>query len=764
MRGAGAFLVLALLLAAPGQAGAGPRKLALELWVNGANTGQTVAADAEAGVLSLPRAILIANGIVFASDAKGEFVMLDGREGVTATVDESAQRLLVTADKAHMAATTFDLRSPYDLAPDRAATGVAFDYDFSAEAADISAPVRSGSAGLNGAFSFFTPSGVLRATGFARLRDGGGRGARLDTTFLSDDPEHLRRWSLGDAIGGSLPWSRAVRFAGLQLATDYALRPDLVTMPLPQFLGDTTVPASVDVFVGATRVFETDVQPGPFALHNLPIVTGGSEATIVVRDLLGRESVQTISLYTSNRLLAEGLSEYSLEAGVLRRDYGVKSFAYGAPVAAATWRGGMSDMLTLQAHGEFAQDVQMAGGGAVVALQPYATLGADVAVSTHKGQAGGLASVTAEGRFDVFSFFASWQAASDGFADLGSLEGMAIQRRRIQIGASASAGSYGSASFSAIDLRGAGDDRSRLFTGSYSLDFGDGRFLSLTGLYDARNETWSAGFYLNVSLSQRDFVSAAGNLDRSSGASGELSYVHEADFDGGFGYRASAATGATDKLEAEGVWYGSQLAANAGISATRESTGVRAGVNGSLVEMEGAVFAARQTDNAFALVRTGAPGVHVYRENRDVAVADANGEALVTGLAPFAGNRITIDPDEYPITTLVPVSERIVVPPRYSGVVVNLAPARHAPALLTLKLAGGAFPPPGSPGTLSGSTQDLIVGRNGKLFIEDLSAAATGVIRLPDGSCTFSVPAPPASPSRIPEIGPLLCERHGKDA
>ena len=147
-----------------------------------------------------------------------------------------------------------------------------------------------------------------------------------------------------------------------------------------------------------------------------------------------------------------------------------------------------------------------------------------------------------------------------------------------------------------------------------------------------------------------------------------------------------------------------------------------------------------------ALVKTGAPGVRVYQENREVAVSDAQGDALVPGLVPFAANRISVDPDDYPISTVIEASERVTVPGRYGGVVVDLAPRARSPLLVTAVLADGSFVPTGSRATLDGNTDPLVVGRNGKLFLEDLRAPAGITIDLPNGTCRFPVaPQPPST-------------------
>lgn len=56
---------------------------------------------------------------------------------------------------------------------------------------------------------------------------------RLDTGYTYADLRTLRRYSVGDFITGGLSWTRPVRMGGLQVRSDFSMRPDLITFPLP---------------------------------------------------------------------------------------------------------------------------------------------------------------------------------------------------------------------------------------------------------------------------------------------------------------------------------------------------------------------------------------------------------------------------------------------------------------------------------------------------------------------------------------------------
>ena len=56
---------------------------------------------------------------------------------------------------------------------------------------------------------------------------------RLDSTYEFADVNSLRRYSMGDFITTGLAWTRPVHMEGAQIRSDFSMRPDLVTFPMP---------------------------------------------------------------------------------------------------------------------------------------------------------------------------------------------------------------------------------------------------------------------------------------------------------------------------------------------------------------------------------------------------------------------------------------------------------------------------------------------------------------------------------------------------
>src|SRR5690606_20560974 len=82
-------------------------------------------------------------------------------------------------------------------------------------------------------------------------------------------------------------------------------------------------------------------------------------------DALGQVSTIAFDLYHTPVLLRRGLSDWTVEAGFLRRAYGIHSFDYAPdPFLSGTIRRGMTDKLTLEAHSEASTNLVLGGVGA----------------------------------------------------------------------------------------------------------------------------------------------------------------------------------------------------------------------------------------------------------------------------------------------------------------------------------------------------------------------------------------------------------------
>ena len=236
----------------------------------------------------------------------------------------------------------------------------------------------------------------------------------------------MKTWCAGALailFRGGTDWSRPVRLGGVQAQRAFSMRPDLVRSPLPSVSGSAAVPSSVDVYVNGIKiVFKRGRRPGHIRLKTFQLITGSGVAQVVTRDASGRETVQSVSFYNSPQLLKPGLSDFSVEGGVTRSHYGIESNDYGdALFGSATLRIGITDWLTVEAHGEGGDGLVNGGAGVAVACCNRALVSAAASASTSRQGTGIQLYGSFETKVGPVSINGRAQHAFDDYEDLASM-------------------------------------------------------------------------------------------------------------------------------------------------------------------------------------------------------------------------------------------------------------------------------------------------------------------------------------------------------
>ena len=167
MRTRGLMSVLALVLVLS-PAIAGPsRFLALELWINGACSHRTIRVESQNGSFIVARKDLIESGLQLASNET--HVTLGAHTEVRATLDEANQRLMIDAPTINVKPAVYDLRPAKPPPPAASPTGLAFNYDLSAQASDLNRFSNSGALGFSGSMSRALKDATRVMLDFARV-------------------------------------------------------------------------------------------------------------------------------------------------------------------------------------------------------------------------------------------------------------------------------------------------------------------------------------------------------------------------------------------------------------------------------------------------------------------------------------------------------------------------------------------------------------------------------------------------------------------
>ncbi len=674
--------------------------------------------------------------------------------GAAVSVDESKQSARIEAPGD--AFQTTRLNAPERNGPSltRAAPGLFLNYQLSAQEVD--------GARSTGAFSelgLFAGMGVLTQTSLARDDSLRAYMMRLDTTFTRDFPDSMHTLNLGDSISDSGSWGNAVRFAGIRLSKNFGMRPDLLTSPLLSAGGTATVPSTVDVFVNNQLVSSSQLPPGPFVIDRLPSVSGTGDVSVVVRDALGREQVITKSFYSSTRLLAQGLSQYSLNLGSVREDYALASNHYGAFLAEGSYRRGITDRITLEGHAEFlAHDAHAVGLNAVFGVGSIGTISLTAAGGGDDRGSGALTGIGFEHHGRRASFLASTLVAGEGFAQIAdSLNSSMRFRRRDVLQVGTSLGPAGSLSLAYVRQSFRAATAQQTLSMTHSITFGHAGTLNLT-LSRVRADSSSTSAYLVyvVPFGQRSAASLSTLGGSGEGASpGEMiaTFAQSPPVGEGGGYRLSGST----RGNYDANWRQQFSAADVEVEAARHDgvSGRSLYLDGAMTFLGGKFAATRSVSGSFAVVDVaGLPNVPVYVENQLTTHTDANGKALLFNLRPYEANRISILPEELPLDTTIESASTIMAPPYRAGVVARFPVQRVRSATLRLVMAEGKVVPAGATVRIDGREFPVVL--DGMVYITGFDRSMGGSAHWPEGDCHFRID-PPTSQDPLPDLGEVRC-------
>lgn len=592
----------------------------------------------------------------------------------------------------------------------------------------------------------------------------GGRGTtRLDSYFRRDDPARLTRLTVGDSVTQASAWSTPFRFGGVQFGTRFGLQPGFISYPMPSLRGGAAVPSAVEVYVNDTLRYQRRVDAGPFALSDVPVLTGAGEMRFAVTDALGVQRTVTTPYYVSSNLLRAGLSDYSLEAGWTRLRYGERSFDYGPPFVAGTWRYGVNDSLTVETRGEASARSQTAGAGVTWVWGTLGELSLHGAASRSKdGDSGRLWRAAYTRTSDEWNFSASRQVASRGFTQIAWQDSPVHTDAQTQLFAGRSLGRYGTLGASHTRLRYTTGEHIGVTTASWSIGIGGNAWLGTSVArtrQDGKPSITSVSVSLTFSLGERRHATLSVQQQKPGGHSAVAEWVQQPPSDEGWGYRLRAADGENARSEAGVDWRGRYGTLAAEAARAQGQTAVRLRASGAVGLAGGVGFATRQSDDAFALVTVpGAAGVKVYRENQPWTTTNSEGRAVVSGLRAYEPNHISIDNGDLPIEAQVR-SDVLRVVPRYKGVAqASFDIARDTVANVTVLLPDGSPLPPGIDVMRPARGTSLLSGFHGLVSVDDPQPNERLEARWKNGHCRFTLGAPDRAAGALPSMGPYRCE------
>jgi outer membrane usher protein len=795
-----ALTVLTLLLgpySAP--AAEDSRQLQLEVYINNAPTrfiGSFIQMPDRR--IAARRAELAQVGVKVPVLGSGdELVVIDNLPDVAYRYEEPTQRIFFNLNDEQRITQTYDLRGSSDeVVPARADYGSVLNYTLfaaSSKSFGSSAVTFSGAnVSLDG--RLFSPYGTLSQSSILGSTTTRGFDAlRLDTTWTYSNPKTLLTYRAGDLISGGLVWTRPIRLGGVQIRRNFSLRPDLVTLPLPNFSGSAAVPSTLDIYVDSMKTHSQEVPSGPYQVNNIPVLSGAGTARVVLHDSAGRQIETILPFYTSPKLLKQGLLDFSLEAGLPRIFYGTASSSYvESAVSSASLRGGLHDLLTLESHAEGGADLFNAGLGTVARVGSSSLLSLAGSASRFGDAFGFQSYVAFDTQIMTINIHASSLQTFGTYNDLASVTACCFPAAYPGPTFSAFSGTSPPRLLTttrppkSVDNISIGFplpfDRSTLNFGYLHQVLGDGTRSDIVNVSYARSLFGEASFFVTgfsnisdrkntgvffgLSMPLGSSLLAPGSVLASTGVSSTRNGTNVT-FDavksmqpetGSYGWRVRDSEGRTPYRSAAASYRSSVAQFDGYVQQVGRITGASVQAQGAIAAVGGGVFSSNRIDDAFAVVDAGAPNVDVLYENRPAGKTNAQGQLLIPSLRSYQRNKIAIDPRDLPVDADAPMTQNVVAPADRSGVVVGFGVKTELKAaVVVFSDKSGKFILPGSQGQLEGANEPFVVGYDGRAYVKGLGANNSVVITRAEGECHVSFPFMPKKNSQV-VIGPMVCQ------
>jgi len=677
------------------------------------------------------------------------------------TVDYNAQQqtLALTAPLDSLDLSTIQINQPLEDRPETTSSrGALLNYDLYTE---------QGKETRVNTFSelrAFSSAGVLSSTQLMTYSTGQSeynRFDRLDTSWRTSFADKMVAVTVGDTLTAPLSWTRSTRIAGIQVGTDFSLNPSMATTPLPAFFGSATLPSSVELYVNGIKSYTGDVPAGNFQLNTVPNISGVGTAQVMMTDALGRTTTQDFSFYNDQLLLREGLTSWSAELGVVRENYGYSSFDYASsPVISGTWRRGISNTLTSSLHMETSNSLVNGGfGNDWVLFRQSGTISSALSGSSDAGKSGLQYSIGYRWLGDKFNFSTSTSFTSGNYRDVATHYGQAPMTLNSSTVMGYSLGTAGNISLSYLQFHYPDEQPARYANVSWSRSL-SGNLSLYTSFNQNTNNRRDSSIFLMLAVNTSNNFSASSTIQRTNDKmSYQVNANRMAEADGGWSWNLAAGQQASQQSGQGSVGYqGRYGKAYSGFSSTQGNQYGYAGATGSLVMMEGGLFAAQQINNSFAVISTdGIPDVPINVQNNLVGTSNSKGLLLVTHLNSYQKNHISIDPMGLPASMRISRIQANVTPEDRAGALVKFEITPVRSALVILVDSHGKVIPNGSSAMLmTGERQSAAVGFDGMVYFDTLEPQNRLRVSTDTGTCFVQFPYPETG--NTTQIGPLVCQ------
>ncbi|MFQ3218014.1 MAG: outer membrane usher protein [Paraglaciecola sp.] len=576
------------------------------------------------------------------------------------------------------------------------------------------------------------------------------RTIRAETYFQKDLPSNTETVILGDAVSSSGSWSRPVRFGGIIWSTDFSLKSGFISAAAPSINGSAALPSTIDILINNQKSQSDSVNAGPFQISDFPTVSGAGQINIVVKDILGIETIKSQSFYSTPRLLRTNLNEFSIEAGMERKKYGLESNVYEKPFIAGTFRRGF-DGFTIEGRTELQASRQAAGIEVAGLIKKYAVMYFALAVSKTEMKKGLQTIFGIERSSKEVNVNLKVEHYDRDFLQMGASASEINPRQKILVGLGLNIYRNLWINTNVISQTNWNSEEFNLISANLSIPLiGNIRLNTYANKQFGKNQDYTVGLNIVIPFMNGKNMVLTSTHDTQGKIYSNVQLNKTIVNSNGIGYRVLASDSASQRaLVSINVNTPiNKITLDADPSALGKSFRLR--TSGSVGMLGGLLFASKKIGHgSFAVIKVAdEPNIDVYQSNHIISSTNSSGLAFLPNVLPYQKNKISIRPEDLPFDLEVNETSQLITPYARSGVFVSLDIKKTNNRLVKLLKADGSPMPIGSKVHMLLSNTDFVVGRRGEVYLMGLHKNNSTLVSYQDGTCSANISAPINSTER----------------
>ncbi|MFT6896347.1 MAG: outer membrane usher protein [Paraglaciecola sp.] len=580
--------------------------------------------------------------------------------------------------------------------------------------------------------------------GSSSTANGQSQTIRAETYFQKDMPSNLEKVIIGDSVSSAGSWSRPVRFGGISWSTDFSLKGGFISAAAPSINGSAALPSTIDVLIDNQKSQSGSVNAGPFQISDFPTVSGAGQINIVVKDILGIETISTQSFYSTPRLLRTNLNEFSFEAGMERKNYGLESNAYEKPFIAGTFRRGF-DGFTVEGRTELQASRQAAGIEVAGLIKKYAVMYFVLAGSKTDEKQGLHTIFGIERSSKALNVNLKVEHYNRDFVQMGASVNEINPRQKILVGLGVNIYRDLWINTNVISQTNWNSDEFNLVSANVTIPLIENISLNTYASKQfGQKQDYTVGLNIVVPFSNSRNMVMTSTQDSQGKINSNVQLNQAIVNSNGIGYRIRASDSSAQQVLASISANTSVNKATLDADRSALGTSFRLRTSGSVGVMGGLPFASKKIGHgSFAVIKVAdEPNINVYQSNRIIASTNSRGLAFLPNVLPYQKNKISIRPEDLPFDLEVNETSQLVTPYARSGVFISLDIKKTNNRLVKLLKADGSLIPIGSKVHMIPSNTDFVVGKRGQVYLTGLSKDNSVLVSFQDGTCSANISAP----------------------